>query len=103
MNELVSAGGKQQTSVEPRGDVVSYEDFRKALQAISGERARIPELRRQMGERVPRALFDEYVLRLQREGIVRLAIHAWQPSLREKDARDCIPSDAGPLYFLRWL
>ena len=59
-------------------------------------------VRRSVGEAIPRRVFDECLLRLEREGAVSLTPHARPEKLDALELRDCVPSPRGPLYFVTW-
>jgi hypothetical protein len=59
-------------------------------------------LRRLVGDEVSRPVFDECLLRLEREGTVSLTPHARPDELDTLELRDCVPSPRGPLYFVTW-
>jgi hypothetical protein len=86
---------------------VTCEDFSAIL---SDARRRLPQpgpvdvgvLWRCLGDQVPRAVFDECLLRLEREGALALIPHARPETLDALELRDCVPSSRGPLYFVLW-
>jgi hypothetical protein len=83
------------------------EDCLAALDRIRDRLARrgpvdIRLVRRSVGDEIPRAVFDECLLHLEREGAVALTPHARPESLDTLELRDCVPSPRGPLYFVTW-
>lgn len=92
---------------------MSYEVFRTAAREAHrrlDEGARtlglvpIPDLRRALGGRLARHLFDEHLLRLHKDGLVHLMPHDHPTSLPDDRQRDCLTHPtAGLLYFVRWL
>jgi hypothetical protein len=61
----------------------------------------IPDLRRAMGARLTRAIFDEYLLKLQQEGVVQLMTHPGSVS-EEKQKEGLRHPTLGFFYFVRW-
>lgn len=66
--------------------------------------APIPELRRLCATRLDRESFDNFVLRLNQDGLIHLLTHVESDKLPEEVRRDCIPHPSGwLLYWIRWL
>jgi hypothetical protein len=91
---------------ESRLDYTTFKDcVREAgeKRAAQGGLVPIPELRRQCAE-VERQVFDDYVLRLHREGLVHLLSHVEQDKLSTDVREQCVVHPSGTLlYWLRWL
>ena len=62
----------------------------------------VPFLREAVGEVVPRHVFDECLLAMEREGVVVLTPHARPEALDALERLGCVPSPRGPLYFVTW-
>jgi hypothetical protein len=103
--ERAEAAAAEPSSSEARDS--SHEDCLAALDKAR-ERLRrrgpvdIRLLRRSVGDEVPRPVFDDCLLRLEREGAVSLIPHARPEKLDALELRDCVPSPRGPLYFVTW-
>jgi hypothetical protein len=100
-----AAAAATPSASQPQG--VSPEDRLAAFERARDQLCRrgpvdIRLLRRSVGDGVSRALFDECLLRLEREGTVSLTPHARPERLDTLELRDCVPSPRGPLYFVTW-
>jgi hypothetical protein len=85
----------------PREDcLAALEKARERLQGRGPVDIRL--LRRSVGDEVSRLVFDECLLRLEREGALSLTPHARPERLDALELRDCVPSPRGPLYFVTW-
>lgn len=64
----------------------------------------IPILRRESGDRLPRAELDAFLVRLHGEGVIHLLSHVEFESLPAAVRKDALrlPSDQ-ELYWIRWL
>jgi hypothetical protein len=91
---------------------MSYEEFehvlREATASAAGHglapgSARISELRRALRGRCMKDLFETYLCRLKRDGILLLEAHAHPASLAPSDVEDALNDGERLLYFLRWL
>ena len=91
---------------------MSYQDFEHALREATASAAGhglapgsalIGELRRALRGRCTKHLFETYLCRLERAGIVLLEAHAHPDSLAPSDVEDALNDGERLLYFLRWL
>jgi hypothetical protein len=88
---------------------LDYQAFEAAVRAAADRRAvqggliPIPDLRRTLAaDGLSRQAFDEYVLRLHREGRVHLMTHVEPEKLPEPVREDCLVYPEGPLlYWIR--
>jgi hypothetical protein len=82
--------------------------LREATLSLSGagfgpRGARVPDLRRALGQRVSRAEFDDAVRRLAESGALVLLPHSEPSVLSRSEAQDCVAATSGLLYLLRWV
>ena len=98
--ESAVPGASRACDLSPEDCLAAVERARERLRRRGPVDIRL--LRRSVGEEVSRPLFDECLLRLEREGTVSLTPHARPERLDTLELRDCVPSPRGPLYFATW-
>jgi hypothetical protein len=97
----VEGPGTSQARDRSQGDcLAALEKARERLHRRGPVDIRL--LRCSVGDEVSRLVFDECLLRLEREGTVSLTPHARPERLDTLELRDCVPSPRGPLYFVTW-
>lgn len=91
---------------------MTLEEFQRVLRdagdRVGGSRARawgvrIADLRRAVGDAVPRGEFDDLVRRLRDDGHVVLTPHERPELLGFASRQDSLEDGARTYYFLRWL